>query len=126
MFLDRLQAGRALLPRHGQSRTMPEPRRRAPFMSYRPTPALLAFSDVAFGAKTVASEVVDAAFGMPSGKLRQRAGIVSLSYAEAGETEVTLAIRAASGALTRSGAGAEAVDWILAVSETHQAFPSLA
>ena len=95
-------------------------------MSYRPTPALLAFSDVAFGTKTVASEVVDAAFGMPSGKLRQRAGIVSLSYAEAGETEVTLAIRAASGALTRSGAGAEAVDWILAVSETHQAFPSLA
>jgi 3-oxoacyl-[acyl-carrier-protein] synthase III len=95
-------------------------------MSYRLTPALLAFSDVAFGGKTVASEQVDEAFGMPSGKLRQRAGIVSLSYAEAGETEVTLGSRAAAGALGSAGVSAEAVDWILAASETHQAVPSLA
>jgi 3-oxoacyl-[acyl-carrier-protein] synthase III len=95
-------------------------------MSDRLTPVLLAFSAVAFGAKTVASEEVDAAFGMPIGKLRQRAGIVSLSYAEAAESELTLGVRAAAGALGSAGVSAEAVDWILAASETHQGFPSLA
>ena len=95
-------------------------------MSDRPTPAFLAFSEVAFGAKTVASEEVDVAFGMPRGKLRQRAGIVSLSYAEAGESEVTLGLRAAVGALRAADVSVEEVDWILAASETHRAFPSLA
>jgi 3-oxoacyl-[acyl-carrier-protein] synthase-3 len=92
----------------------------------RSTPVWLAFSEVAFGAKTVASEEVDMAFGMPRGKLRQRAGIVSLSYVEAGQTEVTLAVRAVAGALRSADVAAEAVDWVLAASETHQGFPSLA
>ena len=119
-------ARRAPLLRLSQSRTMPKPPRCALFMSDRPTPAFLAFSGVAFGAKSVVSEDVDAAFGMPRGKLRQRAGIVSLSYAEAGETEVTLGSRAADVALRAAGVAPELLDWIIAASETHQAFPSLA
>jgi 3-oxoacyl-[acyl-carrier-protein] synthase III len=90
------------------------------------TPALVVSSHVVFGAKTVASEEVDAAFGMPIGKLRHRAGIVSLAHADAGETEVTLGARAAEGSLRSAGAGAGAIDWILATTETHRAFPALA
>jgi len=95
-------------------------------MSQRPTDAQLAFSAVAFGADTVPSEQVDAAFGMPKGKLRERAGIFSLSYAEAGETEATLGAKAALSALRSAGVAAEQADWILATSETHHAVPSLA
>jgi len=95
-------------------------------MSNRLIPAVLAFSEVAFGARTVPSEEVDAAFGMSSGKLKHRAGIVSLSYAGTGETESTLGARAAEGVLQSAGVPAGNVDWILATSETHHAFPSLA
>jgi 3-oxoacyl-[acyl-carrier-protein] synthase III len=90
------------------------------------TSALLASSNVAFGAKTVPSEDVDAAFGMPVGKLRTRAGIVALAYAGAGETETTLGARAADGALQSAGILAGDVDWILATSETHHSVPWLA
>lgn len=95
-------------------------------MSDRPSPALVAFSDVAFGSRTIPSEKIDAAFGMPSGKLRQRAGIVSVAHADEHETEVTLGAQAVRGALHAAGLAKEAVDWILAGSETHHAFPSLA
>src|SRR5262249_25844468 len=105
---------------------MPKPTLRTSFMPQRPTPAFIISSDVAFGTKTVPSEEVDAAFGMPEGKLKSRAGIVSLARAEESETEVTLGARAASGALRSSGQGVEEADWIFAASETHRAFPSLA
>lgn len=95
-------------------------------MSDRSSSALVAFSDVAFGSRTVPSEEIDAAFGMPSGKLRQRAGIVSVAHASERETEVTLGAHAAQGALRAAGLAPEAIDWILAGSETHHAFPSLA
>jgi 3-oxoacyl-[acyl-carrier-protein] synthase-3 len=95
-------------------------------MSTRHHLALLRFSGVAFGSRTVPSEEVDAAFGMPVGKLRHRAGIISLAYADDGETEVTLAAKAAASALRAAGIGSEKIDWIVATSETHHAFPSLA
>jgi 3-oxoacyl-[acyl-carrier-protein] synthase-3 len=95
-------------------------------MSTRPTPALLRFSGVAFGSRTVPSEEIDAAFGMPAGKLRHRAGIVSLAYAENGESEVTLAAKAAADALHAANRLPKALDWIIAASETHHALPSLA
>jgi 3-oxoacyl-[acyl-carrier-protein] synthase-3 len=95
-------------------------------MSNRPTDACLAFSAVAFGADTVPSEQVDAAFGMPSGKLRERAGIISLAYAEEGETEATLGAKAALCALRSGGVAVERVDFILAASETHHSVPWLA
>ncbi len=95
-------------------------------MSTRLTSALLRFSGVAFGSRTVPSEEVDAAFGMPAGKLRHRAGIISLAYADDGESEVTLAARAARETLQNAGILPEALDWIVAASETHHAFPSIA
>jgi len=95
-------------------------------MPDRPIHAYLAFSAVAFGAETVPSEQVDAAFGMPTGKLRERAGIVSLAYAEGGETESSLGAKAAQAALRTAGLAAEQADWILAASETHHSVPSLA
>jgi 3-oxoacyl-[acyl-carrier-protein] synthase III len=95
-------------------------------MSTRPSSALLRFSGVAFGSRTIPSEEVDAAFGMPTGKLRHRAGIISLAHAEANESEVTLAAKAAREVLEDSGVSANAIDWIIAASETHHAFPSFA
>jgi len=105
---------------------MPKPKRRDIFMPTRPTSALLRFSGVAFGSRTIPSEEIDAAFGMPAGKLQDRAGIVSLAYADHGESEVTLAAKAAAETLRAGNVSAEELDWIIAASETHHAFPSLA
>ncbi|HXT25013.1 MAG TPA: 3-oxoacyl-[acyl-carrier-protein] synthase III C-terminal domain-containing protein [Candidatus Eisenbacteria bacterium] len=90
------------------------------------TRAIVVSSYVVCGANTIASEEVDAAFGMPIGKLRNRAGIVSLAYAAPGETEATLGARAAEGALRSAGLEPSGLDWLLAATETHHAFPSLA
>src|SRR5215471_2530488 len=95
-------------------------------MSRKPTSALLVSSEVVFGARTVPSEEVDAAFFMPPGKLATRAGIVSLAYADSEETEVTLGARAAESALRRASLAAGNVDWVLASSETHHSVPWLA
>ena len=63
---------------------------------------------------------------MPIGKLRQRAGIISLAYAENDESEVTLAAKAAQNCLHDANVSPEAIDWIIATSETHHVYPSLA
>ena len=63
---------------------------------------------------------------MPTGKLRHRAGIISLAHADANESEVTLAAKAAREVLENSGVSSSAIDWIIAASETHHAFPSFA
>ena len=86
----------------------------------------LAGSAFVTGSRTLPSEDVDRAFGMPVGKLRSRAGIESLAYAVEGENEVTLGARAAQQALHASGCPAEEIDWIVATSETHHVYPSLA
>jgi 3-oxoacyl-[acyl-carrier-protein] synthase-3 len=78
------------------------------------------------GARRVLSEEVDRAFGMPIGKLRTRAGIESVSYAAEGETELTLGAQATQQALDVAGCEAKEIDWIIASSETHVAYPSLA
>jgi 3-oxoacyl-[acyl-carrier-protein] synthase-3 len=80
----------------------------------------------ALGARRVLSGEVDRAFGMPIGKLRSRAGIESVSYAAEGETELTLSAQAMQGALGVAGCEANEVDWIIASSETHVEYPSLA
>jgi 3-oxoacyl-[acyl-carrier-protein] synthase III len=79
----------------------------------------------AFGSRVLPSEEVDAAFGMPIGKLRNRAGIVSLAYATDEETEAALGERASREVLDGVGQTPADVDWILAASETHHAYPSL-
>jgi 3-oxoacyl-[acyl-carrier-protein] synthase-3 len=80
----------------------------------------------ALGARRVLSEEVDRAFGMPIGKLRTRAGIESVSYAGEGETELTLSAHAMQRALGVAGCRANEIDWIIASSETHVEYPSLA
>ena len=80
----------------------------------------------ALGARRVLSEEVDRAFGMPIGKLRSRAGIESVSYAVEGETEVSLGAQALQQALGVAACEAKDIDWIIASSETHVAYPSLA
>jgi len=80
----------------------------------------------ALGARRVLSEEVDRAFGMPIGKLRSRAGIESVSYAAEGETELTLSAEAMQRALRVAECQANEIDWIIASSETHVAYPSLA
>jgi 3-oxoacyl-[acyl-carrier-protein] synthase III len=80
----------------------------------------------ALGARRVLSEEVDRAFGMPIGKLRSRAGIESVSYAAEGETELTLSAQAIQRALEVAGCGPDEIDWIVASSETHLQYPSLA
>jgi 3-oxoacyl-[acyl-carrier-protein] synthase-3 len=80
----------------------------------------------ALGALRVLSEEVDRAFGMPIGKLRMRAGIDSVSYAAGGETELTLSAQAMRQALGIAECQANEIDWIIASSETHLEYPSLA
>lgn len=77
------------------------------------------------GSRHVPSEEVDRAFGMPVGKLRNRAGIESLAYAADGESELTLGARAAEEALRAASCGAQELDWIIATSETHHDYPAL-
>jgi 3-oxoacyl-[acyl-carrier-protein] synthase III len=86
----------------------------------------LAGSGFVTGSRILASEEVDRAFGMPIGKLRSRAGIESVAYAADGETERTLGTQAAQEALQATGCSAEEIDSIVATSETHHVYPSLA
>jgi 3-oxoacyl-[acyl-carrier-protein] synthase III len=88
--------------------------------------AFIAGSAAQFGSRRVPSEEVDRAFGMPIGKLRERAGIESLAYAAEGETELSLGMRAVQRALSAARHAAEELDWIIAASETHLGYPSLA
>src|SRR5580704_19389094 len=83
-------------------------------------------SAVAIGSRRIPSEEVDRAFGMPAGKLRLRAGIESLAYVADDENELTLGARAARQAFLDVACSAQELDWIIATSETHRGFPSLA
>jgi 3-oxoacyl-[acyl-carrier-protein] synthase III len=85
----------------------------------------LVSSGAAVGSRTVSSEEIDRAFGMPPGKLRLRAGIESLVYAAENENELTLGARAAHQSLRSVACGAQELDWIIATSETHRGYPSL-
>jgi 3-oxoacyl-[acyl-carrier-protein] synthase-3 len=87
---------------------------------------LISASGFAVGARIVPSEEVDRAFGMPVGKLRNRAGIESLAYAGPNETEVTLGAQAANEALEAAACAVSEIDSIVATSETHHLYPSLA
>jgi len=78
------------------------------------------------GSRIVPPEEVDLAFHMPVGKLRKRAGIESLAYAGADETELTLGVRAAQQALATASCAPQDLDWIIATSETFHDYPSLA
>jgi 3-oxoacyl-[acyl-carrier-protein] synthase-3 len=80
----------------------------------------------AFGSRVVPSEEVDHAFGMPPGKLRSRAGIVSVAHVSKDEDEVTLGAQSCLQLLHDTGEDKENLDCILAASETHHAYPSLA
>jgi 3-oxoacyl-[acyl-carrier-protein] synthase-3 len=79
-----------------------------------------------FGSRIIPSEEIDQAFGMPVGKLRARAGIVSVAHASATETEGSLAAEACADVLKQCGEEAENLDGVLAASETDHDFPSLA
>jgi 3-oxoacyl-[acyl-carrier-protein] synthase III len=86
---------------------------------------LVICSAIGMGSHLIPSEEVDRAFGMPIGKLRHRAGIESLVYAADGENELTLGVRAAQEALSKSSSAPQQLDWIIATSETHHDYPSL-
>jgi 3-oxoacyl-[acyl-carrier-protein] synthase III len=88
--------------------------------------ALITGSGLALGSRVVPSEEVDRAFGMPVGKLRSRAGIESLAYAAEDETEVSLGAQAINEALQSAACLAHEIDSIVATSETHHLYPSLA
>lgn len=88
--------------------------------------AFIAGSSAVTGSRKIPSEEVDLAFGMPSGKLRSRAGIESLAYAGENETELSLGADAARRALSLAQCDVHEIDWVVATSETHLAYPSLA
>jgi len=91
-----------------------------------PAHALLAGSSSVVGSHLLPSEEVDRLFGMSIGKLRSRAGIESLAYAADGENELTLGAAALRETLHSAGCGPQELDWIVATSETHHDYPSLA
>ena len=88
-------------------------------------PAYLTASARALGSRLVPSDEVDAAYGMPVGKLKARAGIESFSYATADEDEASLGAKACCDAVNQAGEDLSSIEWIVATSETHHAFPSL-
>ena len=97
--------------------------------THAPSQASLVYlvaSSAVVGSRRIPSEEVDRAFGMPNGKLRSRAGIESLAYAAEDENELTLGARAAQRALHIAECGVPELDWIIATSETHRGYPSLA
>src|SRR5271155_2814030 len=94
--------------------------------SARRTSVVIASSCAVVGSRTIPSEEVDRAFGMPRGKLRLRAGIESLAYAAEDENELTLGARAAQQALHAAACGVQELNWIIATSETNRGYPSLA
>jgi 3-oxoacyl-[acyl-carrier-protein] synthase-3 len=79
----------------------------------------------AFGSRLVPSEDVDHAFGMPTGKLKARAGIHSFAHVAENEDEASLGAQACRQVLRTAGEKPEELDCILAASETHHAYPSL-
>lgn len=83
-------------------------------------------SAAVFGGRQIPSEEIDRAFGMPAGKLRERAGIDSVACVGEGETEIHLAARAARSALENGDCLAQGIDWLIATSETYCGYPSLA
>jgi len=87
--------------------------------------AYLSASATVLGSRLVPSEDVDVAYGMPIGKLKDRAGIVSFAYATDDEDEGVLGERACREVLSQAGEEPQELDWIVAASETHHAFPSL-
>ncbi len=94
-------------------------------ISASPAQAVLTGSSAVPGSRLLPSEEVDRAFGMPAGKLRNRAGIESLAYVAQSENELTLAATAAQEALRAASCGAQELNWIVATSETHHDYPSL-
>jgi 3-oxoacyl-[acyl-carrier-protein] synthase-3 len=94
--------------------------------SVRGTGVFVVSSSAVVGSRKIPSEEVDRAFHMPLGKLRSRAGIESLAYAAEDENELTLGARAAQQALQIAECGVPELDWIIATSETHRGYPSLA
>jgi len=93
----------------------------------KPQPsALITGSALALGSRVVPSAEVDRAFGMPVGKLRERAGIESLAYVADSENEVTLGAQVVNDALRAADCRADEIDAIVATSETHHLYPSLA
>jgi 3-oxoacyl-[acyl-carrier-protein] synthase-3 len=89
-------------------------------------PAVIAGASAVVGSRIIPSEEVDRAFGMPDGKLRDRAGIESLAYAAERENELALGARAAQEALRAAYCRPQQLDWIIATSETHHDYPSFA
>lgn len=79
----------------------------------------------ALGARQVEARAVEEEFSLPVDTLREKAGIQSVSRAGAGDTEVSLAAKAARAALEEAGVSAADLDWIVATSETFLGLPSL-
>ena len=90
------------------------------------TAAALAGWGEAIGARRVAAAELEREFGLKAGKIATAAGIESVARVPEGEDEVALALRACSAALSGAKAGIGDVDCLLATSETHVGFPSLA
>lgn len=80
----------------------------------------------ALGTQRVEIARVEEEFSLAAGTLRERAGIESIARVQSGESEIDLAVRAAASALQRSETDMADVDWLVASSETHAGYPSLA
>jgi 3-oxoacyl-[acyl-carrier-protein] synthase-3 len=80
----------------------------------------------ALGTQCVEVTSVEREFGLAAGTLRNRAGIESIARVQPGATEIDLAARAAACALQESETDIAGVDCLVASSETHLGYPSLA
>ncbi|MBI1750795.1 MAG: 3-oxoacyl-ACP synthase III family protein [Acidobacteria bacterium] len=77
------------------------------------------------GAQRVEAASVEREFSLPTGTIRERAGIECVARASGDQSELSLATAAANAALERADVDAGDLDWLLAASETSVGFPSL-
>jgi len=77
------------------------------------------------GPQRVDAASVEREFGLPTGTIRERAGIESVARASGDHSELSLATAAAEAALKRATMDAGDLDWLLTTSETFVELPSL-
>jgi 3-oxoacyl-[acyl-carrier-protein] synthase III len=79
----------------------------------------------AVGARIVDASEVEKEFHLPAGKIKNSAGIKTISRLANGEDEISLCLKSCEAALAQARLGIDDVDCLIATSETFVGFPGL-
>jgi len=119
LLVERLQVPREIPGRPVSGKTLQTSTLQAGLVAFRGWGA-------AFGSERQDAATMEKNYSVAPGTLRDRAGIESVTRISAGEDEISLAMRASSGALQQANCDVPELDCLIACSETFLGFPSLA